>query len=464
MPKQQMTFDAIIYTTTDPMYAGHFAYGTDLNEQIIAVDDPLYGNWIYAEAGNDMVVGSASTDIVDAGEGDDLVNGYGGSDTIDGNLGNDRLNGGAGDDWVIGGEGSDQINGGDGNDLLDGGRADVFFESAFDITGSANDTIKGGNGNDTIIAQMMDDLNGVATSNNYISGDDGNDMIVVTDSRSYVDGTGNKIFGGEGNDIITAQSRGNDVIDGGTGTNTIDFSSDFLSTLIVSDSGIDYSAFVNIDLALTGAQNLGYYGTDTIRNFINATGTLGNDKIMGTNANNILKGYEGNDLIDGRGGNDTIEGGDDVDTLLGGSGNDILTGGSGYDIVLGGDVLKGGSGNDKLYGGIQDDTLTGGTGADTFNFEVIWIYNRYAQKYINHAGVDMVLDFSRAEGDHIQAYVGTSFIGANAFSTGAQQIRVAATSGATQTLEYDHNGDGLADGTMIVTAAAPLTAADFLFV
>jgi Ca2+-binding RTX toxin-like protein len=459
MPSNTIIYDAIIYTSTDPNFAGHFGYGSDLNEKIIAIDDPLYGNYIEANGGDDLVIGSASHDGVDAGDGNDIVYGNGGDDTVDGNYGNDLLYGGTGNDWVMGGEGADKIYGGDGNDLLEGGRSSPHFDSAFYEAGSANDTVRGGDGDDTIIAQLMDNGDGMPTANNQLFGDEGNDMIIVTDSRGFNDGSGNTIMGGSGNDMIFAESQANDLIDGGSGVNTIDFSDGYLNFIYPNNSAYDALASVRVDLAITTAQNLGHFGIDTIRNFTNVTGAVGDDTILGNNAANIINGLDGNDLIDGRGGADTIDGGFGKDTLNGGSGNDQIKGDSGLD------ALNGGSGNDNLIGGAGDDVMSGGTGADTFAFDVMWVYNRYTHTNVNVAGSDTILDFSAAQGDHIHMAAGTSFIGAANFNNVASEVRLAGVSATgQQILSYDQNGDGTGDGTLFVSTSTPLTAADFLFV
>ena len=92
--------------------------------------------WIFGDAGNDQLTGSAFNDRLDGGSGNDLLLGYAGHDLIfggDGNdwlvvhfghdvmvgeAGNDRLEGGTDNDFASGGSGGDYIKGGDGDDLL----------------------------------------------------------------------------------------------------------------------------------------------------------------------------------------------------------------------------------------------------------------------------------------------------------------------------------------------------------
>jgi Ca2+-binding RTX toxin-like protein len=124
------------------------------------------------------------------------------------------------------------------------------------------------------------------------------------------------IFGGAGNDVITG-GDGDDILDGGTETDTVSYASAG-STIIVN-------------LALTGAQNTGGAGTDTLSNFENITGSDFADLIFGDAQDNRLIGQMGNDALVGGDGNDTLEGDDGDDTLDGGAGDDNLTGGAGSD-------------------------------------------------------------------------------------------------------------------------------------
>lgn len=83
---------------------------------------------------------------------------------------------------------------------------------------------------------------------------------------------------------------------------------------------------------------------------------------------------------------------DDQDTrLFGYGGADRLFGGTGDDTLFGSagkDKLSGGDGDDRLDGGLENDRLTGEAGADTFV-----LYDR--------KGLDVITDFSAAEGDMI---------------------------------------------------------------
>jgi Ca2+-binding RTX toxin-like protein len=128
---------------------------------------------------------------------------------------------------------------------------------------------------------------------------DGNDQITGS-------GQNDRIFGGEGIDIINGNS-GDDLIvldPEGPSTNTPG------SSWLVE----------------------------------RAEGGLGNDHIINREGRSVLSGEQGNDR------------------LIGGVDEDVISGGRGDD------ELNGGLGIDLLIGGLGDDTLTGDLGTDVFLF------------------------------------------------------------------------------------------------
>jgi hypothetical protein len=109
-------------------------------------------------------------------------------------------------------------------------------------------------------------------------------------------------------------------------------------------------------------------------------GTSGPDVVYGKDHDDIIQSREGTDTLYGGKGDDSLQGGTSPDTLLGEDGNDVITGGSEDD------YLNGGNRNDLIYASSGDDVLEGGPGQDYFNCG---------------DDVDIVLDFSKAEGDII---------------------------------------------------------------
>ncbi len=102
-----------------------------------------------------------------------------------------------------------------------------------------------------------------------------------------------------------------DVVDGGTGTDTISFSDISLGVIVNLTTGLATGG----DPALSPRVNA------TLISIENATGGSGNDILTGNAGANVLSGLAGND------------------TLLGGLGNDILRGDAGADIINGGDGI-----------------------------------------------------------------------------------------------------------------------------
>ena len=259
--------------------------------------------------------------------------------------GADVIDGGAGDDALFGAGGADTINGGIGNDYIDGG--------------SGGDIIHGGDGNDFIYS-------GDGTEENA-HGDDGDDIL-------YSGGEGH-YYGDAGNDRIHAGLTAvvNEILDGGTGIDTIDTTT--------------WNGSYTVNLA-TGVTNFG----ESFINFENVFSGNGADTITGTDGDNVITTQGGIDTVTAGAGDDTVSGGADGDTLDGGAGSDILdyrnssgavtinlatntaSGGhaagdiiSNFEGVRGsvlGDQLTGSGASDKLYGFEGNDTLTGGNGSD----------------------------------------------------------------------------------------------------
>ncbi|RVT96153.1 calcium-binding protein [Rhodovarius crocodyli] len=132
------------------------------------------------------------------------------------------------------------------------------------------------------------------------------------------------IFGGGDDTLIirNGSSMSGDV-EGGDGTDTIDYSH-------WTGSGV---AVVLGGLAT---------GTMFVNRFENVIGSAQGDSITGNSAANVLFGLDGDD------------------TLSGMAGNDVLWGG------VGNDTLTGGADDDALYGGAGNDQMAGGTGNDIY--------------------------------------------------------------------------------------------------
>jgi Ca2+-binding RTX toxin-like protein len=128
------------------------------------------------------------------------------------------------------------------------------------------------------------------------------------------------------------------------------------------------------------------------------------------------------------------------------------------------DILKGGALADLIHGNLGADTLAGGGGADSFRFQ--------STAESNAGSRDHILDFTpgtdKIELDRIDANTlvagnqAFSWIGSNAFSGSAGELRAYETNGSWF-VEGDTNGDGTADLVIALTlqGPVPLGAGDF---
>jgi len=215
------------------------------------------------------------------------------------------------------------------------------------LTGSASDNqFSGGDGADSVDGMVGNDVlmgdNGADTLN----GGDGDDIVVGGNGADAING-------GAGNDMIIQGIESiNDVIDGGTGSDTVDYQSSTLA------SGI------SVDLIKGKTSNISNNNTiyDSLKNIENVIGTNQNDNLIGNEQDNVLTGGLGDDTITGGSGNDLLKGGDGNDTLTDTSGKALFWAGSGND------VMTGGSGIELFIGSTDNDTITTSLGSDIIAF------------------------------------------------------------------------------------------------
>ena len=496
-----------------------------------------------------------------------LIQGTSGNDTLNGTTSFDKIYGYGGDDTISGGGGSDAIYAGDGNDsvsmpwesfhlsapsIADGGAG----QDTLTLTGVVNGLspvldFSHVTGFETInlidwLSVTLDDANftagGVLTVVNgnvdasavtgYHLNYQGNsppfggltEIVTGTSLSDTIYGRG-FLTGGGGDDIITATSAstlyggdGNDtlrdgnvssVLDGGPGDDLLEGSTHAAGNTTASYA--DATSGVTVSLLLTGPQNTGGAGTDTLTNISNLTGSLYADTLTAGSSDSFLSGGLGNDFLIGGPGNDVIDGGGGMDTVsyrsatagvtldlsttssqnTGGAGidnvsgiekvvgsdyNDILTaaasgstlnGGAGADILNGAagvDALNGGVGDDTITGGGGKDLLTGGAGADKFIFIAI--------SDSPHGAPDTITDFTHGSDlinlSDIDADTGTG--GHQHFHLGgggghAGDITVTYNAGSNQTeLDIWTGTHGPADGEILLNGDlhATLTAGDFV--
>ena len=321
------------------------------------VTEPAGGQVINGSAGNDSLAGDAGNDTIAGLGGNDTIAGNGGNDSLDGGNDIDSLIGGVGNDTLTGGTSRDrflfaeapgtanadlitdfavpsQVIGAPTPDSL------VFDGSIFTRIGSTSfvssdarlfagpgatsgqdssdrlvyntstgqlfyDADGNGHGASQIVATLQGapnldgaqievingqpDPDGGGSGGVVIDGTSGNDTLTGTSGNDTINGLG-------GNDLFLAGSSGGaDVINGGTGFDSIEFKHRATSGVVV-----DFAAGT-----ITGGSS----GTISFTSVERAVGGNFNDQMIGNGAGQTLTGQAGADTLWGAGGIDTLWGG-----------------------------------------------------------------------------------------------------------------------------------------------------------
>ena len=400
-------------------------------------------------AWDDILSGSSAANVLAGLDGNDTLNGGGGADTLLGGDGNDFVDGGAGVDTMRGGTGNDTYVVDNTGDLViensDEGADTIRSSVTFTLSGNVENLILTGGGNINGTGNAAANVITGNAGNNALAGLAGADVLdggLGTDTETYAasaagvnvslatglglggDAEGDTLINienltGSGLDDILEGDSGNNVLTGGTGTNTVSYQH--------AVSG------VTVSLATTGAQNTIGAGTDSLSGFENLIGSAWNDILTGSSAPNVLTGLDGND---------TLNGGSSADTLLGGAGNDALVGGAGADF------------------------MTGGFGIDRFVFNAVAESSPGAPDVITDFmhGVDLI-DLTT-----IDAATGGGVNNGNqAFGFGGQNSNVVAhsvtwfESNGNTFVQADVNSNSTADVVIVLTGTnLHLTSSDFL--
>jgi Ca2+-binding RTX toxin-like protein len=195
-----------------------------------------------------------------------------------------------------------------------------YGAEAYDGSGVVKGAIYGEGGGDTLTGGAHADL---IYGDNTVwgAGSDGDDLLSGGAGEDVIHGGGgsDQLFGQADNDILDG-GAGDDVLDGGDGLD--------LATYAGAPSG------VVVNLGLTGSQNTGGAGVDTLHAIENLTGSAYGDTLTGCPCPNSISGGAGNDTLNGSGGDDVLDGGRDDDLLNGGAGADTLFGGAGHDTFV----------------------------------------------------------------------------------------------------------------------------------
>jgi VCBS repeat-containing protein len=260
-------------------------------------------------------------------------------------------------------------------------------------------------------------------------GTSGNDILVDT-------GAGHTLLGGDGNDHLYGLG-GNDILDGGSGADRMD-----------GGSGVDTVTYAfsiaGVTVNLSQSMQLGGYANgDTL---------LGIENLIGSQFDDSLSGDQGGNTLQGLGGNDRLVGSAGADILIGDAGNDNL---------------DGGAGKDQLEGGAGRDVITGGAGNDQF------IYRALSESGLGLFS-DLITDFGTSKDNDVidlssidakpllagdQSF---QFLGKQAFSGIAGQLRYDTSTLGFTKIFIDSNGDRIADFEIDLSGQYTLTAQDFV--
>ena len=205
----------------------------------------------------------------------------------------------------------------------------AFFNSTEKVVYMFNDGTTGASLGDGLFQTALAPSNllpGLSVTDNVgVIGSSGNDTMNLNINRTSEFSGNLSLKMGAGNDTLNnARLQNGDSVDMGTGDDTV---------ALIADTGVIGSlSLSNLD---------GGAGTDTL-DFSNlsdpgltlslkSVGATNFENIIGTSQGDVIVGDAGANKLEGSGGNDTILGLGGNDTLLGGIGTDSFTGGAGSD-------------------------------------------------------------------------------------------------------------------------------------
>jgi Ca2+-binding RTX toxin-like protein len=434
------------------------------------------------------ITGTTKADIIFADDGDQQI--LGGD-------GNDQISSGIGDDILLGGNGNDVLIPGDGNDIIEGGLGTNAVDYS-SITASVTVNLNSGKVVFTDYEQTISDIQNLIASqfdDTIIGSSNANDIRGGAGS-DRIEGNGGKdtLYGGAGNDTINGGDY-HDVMVGGLGNDVYIVDQSIDTVTEKSGEGVDTiqtSISIFSITKLSAIDNLTYTGTSAAQLTGNAlsnviTGSSGNDKIDGFLGADIMIGAQGNDayIVDNildsvaensNEGLDSVTSSvtftlpNDVENLTLAGSNSVNGIGNILDNLLVGNAklntLLGGDGADTVDGGAGNDLLTGGDGMDYFRFTTV----------IGKTNIDTVTDFVlgtdklQLDATIFKKFVGTiGSINAGNFVSGSSGIKPIDANDylifntSTGGLYYDSDGSGKIAMVQFatITGVSNLSSADF---
>ena len=305
-----------------------------------AGDDRLYGG-----VGDDRIIGGEGDDRLYGGDGNDVLNGGAGADILDGGAGGDVLVVGDGD-IAKGGDGTDRMVAEDDGDfamagfsksasieIVDGG------ESESRIVGTnANNTfdfrqtelrniseIDGGAGNDRVYGGQQDEaFKGGAGNDRFYAGDGQDTAVYSGDFSDYA-----FLARSSNNSLAVTDNRGDDGVD---------YLYD-VEALRFGDDEYDFGLAAKTDNEILGGDGSDLLIAESRSNRTEIQAYV--DEVTGEIVVPLVESHEQgaanqstNLIMDGGDGDDVIYGSNRADILIGGAGDDVLTGGTGRDLFM----------------------------------------------------------------------------------------------------------------------------------
>lgn len=377
---------------------------------------------IFGEDGDDYLQSGPGHDYIVGGGGSDLIYGDAGLDQMYGGSGNDfiidllnapnadhgeGLNGEAGDDLLIGSASWNVLTGGTGADvIMGGGQNDVMTggDAIYDTSGGGV-VLVGGTLDGSVDRFVFNEGDGHDSIYGFETGA-GGDLLDLSRLTAFSSRDDLYIAASNGN-VVVGLGDGSSVLLVGVSDPNLVTADNFIFRSPATDNPLvtllaDYSAATAGVVAGLEAGQLFRGRTDGVVPFgaLDMRGSAFADVLAGDDNANRIEGGAGDDILEGRAGDDWLTGGAGADILSGGEGmdvasyaggsavtvdlstgfasdGDILIGieavlGSSFDDVLVGssdsDFLSGGDGDDRLGGGGGGDSLFGGNGVDTADY------------------------------------------------------------------------------------------------
>ncbi|MHB8576996.1 MAG: calcium-binding protein, partial [Dehalococcoidia bacterium] len=252
------------------------------------------------------------------------------------------------------------------------GQTDDYPKPNDHPTGPLTVLAPGDNGNQTI-SMLAGQTSGGAkvpfTATAVMCGGGGDDVLQGGDGTNTIDADSSAALDGDNNPLDTSNptcdtttratnashhSLGSQTrLTGGAGTSTIFGGGG--NNVITGGSGPNT---IYGGGAQGGGVTTGTCGTTVLCNSANTiNGGPGGDTIYGGIAPNTIKAGSGKNVIYGGPSGDTIQGGAGVNWITGGPGKDLIVGGTGPAVIVGG------CGHDEIHAGGGNDTIWGGAGS-----------------------------------------------------------------------------------------------------